>query len=164
MMKLGKVRFVFAFLGLALLSCGSNKTNAGNGSAAEETQAREIEALTLKFDVDKKYMDMPYKNHYEVTLQMDGSAKIHTEIHYPYGGEIGKPSPDDYQGSWALRQIKRGANYVDYYDIEFNNDERDLNWCVDAECKSLYFTWDGFENRNSNVENKINQVDTLYVE
>lgn len=132
---------------------------------SENTQ--EIEAYVLHFHVDDSYHDgysnHPYKDNYKVTIHMNGDADIHTEIHYPYGGDIGDPKIEDYKGSWAQRSIKRGANFVDYYDIEFNNGERNLNWCVEEDRKSIYFTWSGFEKRDPKSEAKITKVDILYV-
>lgn len=184
MVNLSKQLIALGLISIFLTSCGGNKTNNGNEKKAdsvavdttanesqaeepvEEQPAREIEALVLTFYTEDSYYtgyeSIPYKNNYKVTLHMNGDADIHTEIHYPNSGEIGKPSIDDYEGSWAQRQKLRGSNYVDYYDIEFNNSERDLNWCVDNDCKSIYFSWDAFWNRNKEQKVDISKVDTLY--
>lgn len=130
----------------------------------EEDMEKEIESLVLHFDEVRTHFSQQYGNKHIITLHMNGNADIHAEVHYPHGGVIGEPEIYDFQGSWAQRSIKRGANYVDYYDIEFNNGERDLNWCVDDECQSVFFTWDGFQNRDSSVEFNINKVDTIFVQ
>ena len=65
------------------------------------------------------------------------------------GGEIGKPSKDDYTGSWAERSIKRGANFMPYYDIEWSNSENTLKWCIDKDFRFIYLTWQAFEINNS---------------
>lgn len=134
---------------------------------------KEIEALVLHFNVEEKYraglgVILEYKNVYKVTIHMNGDVDIHMEfptinnrLTMP---EVGESQIYDYQGNWAQRSQKRGTRFVDYYDIEFNNGERNLNWCVDNECKSLYFTWDAFQKKNAELEAKILQVDTLYVE
>lgn len=177
------VIIIFAFLSLSFTSCGrsntkstlsNDSTNVQTGifdpaeAVVEEVKKKEIETLVLHFSVNKSYYDgygsQPYKNNYVVKIHMNGNVDIHMEIHYPYGGAIGEPEVADYPGTWVQRTIKRGANYVDYYDIEFNNTERDLNWCVDNECKSLYFTWDSFQQRDTRGENMIEKVDTIYVQ
>lgn len=145
-----------------------------NDAAPEENyadnnngNAREIEAYTLHFKEDKTYFDgyeeHKYKDNYIVTIHMNGDVDIHMEICNPHNGVVGDPIISDYKGAWTQRTKKRGANFVDYFDIEFNNGWKDLNWCVDNECKYLYFTWDTFIKKDPRGENKIMKVDTLYV-
>jgi len=110
-----------------------------------------------------------YANKYTVTLRMNGDADIHIVAQNPqynqYTGdlEFGEPENIDYLGIWVLRDKARGAGYIQYYDIEFNNGDRNLNWCVDIDCRYLYFNWNAFEKRYIKDARKIQKVDTLYV-
>ena len=141
---------------------------------------KEIEALVLHFvdSLEKKKDNrdiynnerVKYANKYQVTLHMNGDADIHIVAQNPqyneYSGELefGKPNNIDHMGIWVLRDKKRGAGYIQFYDIEFNNGDRNLNWCVDIDCKYLYISWNAFEKRYIKDARKIQKVDTLYVE
>ena len=111
-----------------------------------------------------------YANKYTVTLRMNGDADIHIVAKNPqynqYTGdlEFGDPENIDYMGIWVLREKKRGAGYVQYYDIEFNNGDRNLNWCVDMDCNYLYFNFNAFEKRYIKDARKIQKVDTIFTE
>jgi hypothetical protein len=100
---------------------------------------------------------------------MNGDADIHIVAQNPqynqYTGdlEFGEPENIDYLGIWVLRDKARGAGYIQYYDIEFNNGDRNLNWCVDIDCRYLYFNWNAFEKRYIKDARKIQKVDTLFV-
>lgn len=146
-----------------------------NEAALEEEMQpeKEIEALVLHFqrDYQKANNLYGYKTHneYIVTLHMNGDAEIHEEetVTNIQTGDVPenerKTDKYDTMGAWALRDIQRGSGFVSYYDIEFNNGSNDLNWCVDIDCKYLYFTYDAFKTRDQDFANKILKVDTLYV-
>ncbi|MBR1727570.1 MAG: hypothetical protein IJ724_13185 [Muribaculaceae bacterium] len=139
----------------------------------EEISIKEIEALVLYFEInnEKRGPDqaepIKYADKFQVTLHMNGDVDLHFEMpnivaeYLRY--RIDGTNVYDYSGNWAQRSQKRGTNYVDYYDIEFNNGDRNQNWCVDNECKSVYFTEDAFLRRNSDLESKILKVDTIFV-
>jgi len=147
----------------------------------DEMQPEKImDAMVLHFvdSVEKKKDNrdiynnerVKYANKYQVTLHMNGDADIHVVAQNPqyneYSGELefGKPNNIDHMGIWVLRDKKRGAGYIQFYDIEFNNGDRNLNWCVDIDCKYIYFSWNAFEKRYIKDARKIQKVDTLYVE
>ena len=156
--------------------------NDSLGEAIDEEiqQEKIMDALVLHFvdSVEKKKSKadiydnerVKYANKYSVTLRMNGDADIHIVAQSPeynvYTGELefGKPENIDYMGIWVLRDEKRGAGYIQYYDIEFNNGNRNVIWCVDYDCKYLYFNYNAFEKRYLNDARKIKKVDTIYVE
>ncbi len=147
--------------------------NDAETNAIEQVPVKEIEALALSFKVEKREdgfgKTFKYSDKYLVTLHMNGDVEVHMELPdvqldvYTEEYSIKTVDTYDFQGNWAQRSQKRGANYVDYFDIEFNNGARNLNWCVDNECKFIYFTWDAFLKRNADLECKIQKVDTIYV-
>lgn len=147
----------------------------------EEMQSEKMmDAMVLHFvdSVEKRKSNydiyntekVKYANKYTVTLRMNGDADIHIVAKNPqynqYTGdlEFGDPENIDYMGIWVLREKKRGAGYVQYYDIEFNNGDRNLNWCVDMDCNYLYFNFNAFEKRYIKDARKIQKVDTIFTE
>ena len=134
---------------------------------------KEIEALVLHFERDysKANNIYGYKTHneYAVTLHMNGDADIHEEetVTEIQTGTVPKDERKtdvyDTMGVWVLRDTKRGAGFVEYYSIEFNNGSDNLNWCVDIDCKYLYFSEGAYDTRNQKLANKILKIDTLYV-
>lgn len=153
-----------------------------NEAALEEEMQPEkmVDALVLYFvdslEVRKSKADIyntekvKYTNKYKVILHSNGDADIHLVAQRPehneYNGEVefGKAENIDYMGVWTLRDKKRGSGFIQYYDIEFNTGSKNLNWCVDIDCKYLYFNWNAFEKRYIGDARKILKVDTLYVE
>lgn|GEM_PF-3155956 len=139
----------------------------------EEISIKEIEALVIYFEnkYEKRGPDqaepIEYADKFKVTLHMNGDVDLHFEMpnivaeYLRY--RIDGTDIYDYKGNWAQRSQKRGTNYVDYYDIEFNNGDGNKNWCIDNECKSVYFTEDAFLRKNSDLESKILKVDTIFV-
>ena len=131
----------------------------GSEMSGQEGEGQDI---VVTFSIDKKYYASSstpdYKDNYKITLHASGEADIHMEIHYPYGGEVGDPTIDDYTGSWAERGIQRGSNYVSYYDIEFNNEERELNWCIDKDVRYVFLSWKDFSNNNSKARHALTRV------
>lgn len=151
------------------------------GTIDEEMQQEKLmDALVLHFvdSVEKKKSRadiydnerVKYANKYAVTLRSNGDADIHIVAQTPeyneYTGELefGKPENIDYMGIWVLRDKKRGAGYIQYYDIEFNNGNRDVHWCVDSDCKYLYFNYNAFDKRYLKDARRINKIDTTYIE
>lgn len=157
----------FDFAGQFFETDGEDEQEVTDAGAEDEnsemtSQDGMSQDIAVTFSIDKKYnggySTVDYKDNYRITLHANGDADIHTEIHYPYGGEVGKPTIDDYTGSWAERDIKKGAGFVSYYDIEFNNGERDLNWCIDKDIRYVFLSWDGFLNNNSKSRFAVTRV------
>ena len=126
-------------------------------------QGVDAQDIVVTFSIEKTYYGntngpIKYKNNYKITLHENGDADIHTEIHYPMSGQIGEPSKDDYTGSWAERSIMRGANFVPYYDIEWSNSEKTLNWCIDKDFRFIYLTWHSFEINNSESRFAVTRI------
>lgn len=149
------------------VSCG------GSGSKDNSTdQSREVESLILHLEKEKSaYYGMTEKKYnleYKITLHMDGEAEIYvspTKYLSPISCEFCDNHDEmNVRGSWTLREKKRGADYVEYYDIEFTENYDEHNWCVDKDCKILYFNWNAFKTNDRTKALDVARVETIYVD